>query len=64
MIKRKLEEVLENKLLTGKALILVGARQVGKTSLLQQMLANRSDCLWLNGDDLCPDTLYLDSIKA
>ena len=52
MIKRKLEEVLENKLFTGKALILVGARQVGKTSLLQQMLANRSDCLWLNGDEL------------
>ena len=52
MIKRILEEVLENKLFTGKALILVGARQVGKTSLLQQMLANRSDCLWLNGDEL------------
>ena len=52
MIERRLRQVLENKLFSGKALVLLGARQVGKTSLLQQMMANRSDCLWLNGDEL------------
>ena len=52
MIKRKLEEVLKDKLFSGKALILLGARQVGKTTLLEQIVSNREDCLWLNGDEL------------
>ena len=52
MIKRKLEEVLKDKLFSGKALILLGARQVGKTTLLEQIASNREDCLWLNGDEL------------
>ena len=52
MIKRKLEEILKNKLFSGKALILVGARQVGKTTLLNDLVAGQSDYLWLNGDEL------------
>ena len=52
MIKRKLEEVLKNRLFSGKALILLGARQVGKTTLLNDLMSVRSDCLWLNGDEL------------
>lgn len=30
----------------------MGARQVGKSTLLRQMLAERSDVMWLNGDDI------------
>jgi predicted AAA+ superfamily ATPase len=52
MIQRKLEEVLKNKLFSGKALILIGARQVGKTTLLNDLVADQNDCLWLNGDEL------------
>lgn len=52
MIKRKLEEILGNKLFSGKAVILLGARQVGKTTLLNDLVANQPDCLWLNGDEL------------
>ncbi|MBQ8956907.1 MAG: ATP-binding protein [Bacteroidales bacterium] len=52
MIKRKLEEVLKNKLFSGKALILIGARQVGKTTLLNDLVAGQNNCLWLNGDEL------------
>lgn len=52
MIRRKLEKVLKDKLFSGKALILIGARQVGKTTLLNDLFADQNDCLWLNGDEL------------
>lgn len=52
MIKRKLEEILKGKLYSGKALVLLGARQVGKTTLLNSIVADQPDSLWLNGDEL------------
>ena len=68
MIERKLQRVIEGKLFSGKALILLGARQVGKTSLLQQMMDKRSDCLWLNGDELDVQQMFgntsADRLKA
>lgn len=36
----------------GKAIVLFGARQVGKTTMLKNLLARRDDVLWLNGDEL------------
>lgn len=52
MIKRKLEEVIANQLFKGKAIILVGPRQVGKTTLLKEFI-RRSDkpVLSLNCDE-------------
>ena len=38
MIKRILETVIQQKLWQGKALILFGARQVGKTTMLKNLL--------------------------
>lgn len=35
----------------GKAIILTGPRQVGKTTLLKSQFANKSEILWINGDD-------------
>jgi uncharacterized protein len=35
----------------GRALLLLGARQVGKTTLLQQLTAQKKDVLWLNADE-------------
>ena len=52
MIERKLKEVLNSRLFTGKALILIGARQVGKTTLLKELTADMSNIIWLNGDDI------------
>ena len=52
MIKRRLEEVFKDKLFSSKALILLGARQVGKTTLLNDLVYGQADCLWLNGDEL------------
>jgi hypothetical protein len=52
MILRKLQEVIENQLYNGKAIILIGARQVGKTTLLNQLAQkNASSAVWLNCDE-------------
>ena len=50
MIHRTLEEILPSKESLKKVIIVYGARQVGKTSLLQQLYGNTSDMLWLNGE--------------
>ena len=50
MVERLLHTELLNKLNDSKAIILLGPRQVGKTTLLQQLFEN-SNTLWLNGDD-------------
>ena len=34
-----------------KALVLIGARQVGKTTLLNQLFPSKTDVLWLNADE-------------
>jgi len=50
-IKREAENNLRNWLGKGKVLILTGARQVGKTTLLQTLFAETKDVLWLNADE-------------
>ena len=51
MIERQLSEIISQKLFTGKAIILMGPRQVGKTTILRELFGNRSDFIWLNGDE-------------
>ena len=52
MISRKLYGRIEEQLFKGKAIILVGPRQVGKTTLLQQLVSNSSRIvLSLNCDE-------------
>lgn len=51
MINRFLQPQLESLLGSRKAIILMGARQVGKSTLLQLLLGQRQDVLWLNGDN-------------
>lgn len=50
MIPRILKDRLVSKLFKGKAIILIGPRQVGKTTLLKNMLGD-SSYLFLNADD-------------
>ncbi len=50
MIQRILEPAIKRKLKSGKAILLFGARQVGKTTLLQKIL-EKSDYLFLDADD-------------
>lgn len=58
MIARLLTDTIEKKLgLKGKAIVLLGARQTGKTTLLKKVFENKSRVLWLNGDEM--DTVAL-----
>ncbi len=50
MYPRTLEQVIKSKIGTGKAIIITGARQVGKTTLIKKVLADK-EYLFLNGDD-------------
>lgn len=58
MIERYLSKTLEDKLFKGKVIVLVGARQVGKTTLLKQMLTKKEGVLWLNGDEMQVQNLF------
>lgn len=51
MIKRIIESSISDKMHKGKAIILIGPRQVGKTTLLKGILQSISNVLILNGDD-------------
>ncbi len=52
MIKRKLQTVIEDYLFSGKSILLFGARQVGKTTLLKIIAKNYDKkVIWLNGDN-------------
>ena len=51
MIARAIEKSIRQEICSGKkAIILLGARQVGKTTLLRSLFEDSSDILWLNGD--------------
>lgn len=58
MITRKLEENIVSLFGGRKAIVIMGARQVGKSTLLQQMLAGREDVVWMNGDDMDIQDLF------
>lgn len=50
-IKRYLKDILAEKLFKNKAIILIGARQIGKTTLLKELLSSYEKTLFLDGDD-------------
>ena len=51
MIKRIIDGLLQNRIGKGKAIILMGARQVGKTTVLKRIFDGNDDVLWLNADE-------------
>lgn len=58
MISRIIESNISPLLGGKKAIIIMGARQVGKSTLLQQLLSHRDDVVWMNGDDLDVQDLF------
>jgi len=58
MIKRILETSIRDSLGDGKAIILMGARQVGKTTLLKNIFEKSANVLWLNGDEADVQELF------
>ena len=56
MFKRELQQMILDKCFKGKAIILLGARQVGKTTLLKSIIKEqKTDVLYLNCDE--PETV-------
>jgi hypothetical protein len=51
MIKRELEQVIKSKINKGKAIILLGPRQTGKTTLMMKIAGEAGEFLLLNCDD-------------
>ncbi len=58
MIKRILESPIGSLLGSGKAIIIMGARQVGKSTLLETIFRDKKDVLWMTGDDLDVQELF------
>lgn len=50
MIKRYLGQIIRDKIGGGKAIVVFGARQVGKTTFLKEIFAD-DEVVWLNGDE-------------
>jgi len=51
MIDRLLLQNVRTRLNSGKAIIITGGRQVGKTTLLKMLFPEKQEVLWLNGDE-------------
>jgi predicted AAA+ superfamily ATPase len=64
MIKRAITETISLKLGTGKAVLLFGPRQTGKTTLLHQLFDTRPEVLWLNGDEADIQQLFENGSSA
>ena len=58
MITRTLEDKIKKIIGGKKAILIMGARQVGKSTLLESMFDGKEDILWLNGDDLDTQELF------
>ncbi|MDP2721745.1 MAG: ATP-binding protein [Bacteroidales bacterium] len=56
MYSRYLREIIERRLGSGKAIVVIGPRQVGKTTLIESILETK-DYLLLDGDDPLTRTL-------
>ncbi|MEI6407844.1 MAG: ATP-binding protein [Bacteroidota bacterium] len=51
MIERLLRQQIESRWDSGKAIVILGPRQVGKTTLLRQICTEHGDYLFLNADE-------------
>ncbi|HAN19582.1 MAG: ATPase [Bacteroidetes bacterium GWC2_33_15] len=52
MIKRQLEDIIKKRINSGKAIILLGPRQTGKTTLLNKIATETGDFLLLDCDEI------------
>lgn len=58
MIHRILDDTISPLIGSQKAIIVMGARQVGKSTLLDTVLGSRDDVMWMNGDDIDVQQLF------
>jgi len=64
MIERILIRNIQNVLHKNKAIILLGARQTGKTTLLNRLFKTSDNILWLNGDDADVQSLFANATST
>jgi len=64
MIERILSRNIQQVLHKNKAIILLGARQTGKTTLLKQLFENKDNVLWLNADDTDVQNLFANATST
>ncbi len=60
MIERLQKRMIEERLGKGKAILIMGARQVGKSTLLSEIFGGQKDIMWMNGDDTDVRQLFSD----
>ncbi|MEE9438866.1 MAG: ATP-binding protein [Saprospiraceae bacterium] len=58
MIDRILAKKITKHLDDNKAIVVLGARQIGKTTLFEQLSNNKTNVLWLNADNLETRNLF------
>ena len=59
MIGRSIEKDIRQRMFDGKAIIIMGARQVGKTTLIKQILDHDEESIfWFNGDETDTRNLF------
>lgn len=58
MIERKLQTIIDKRLHQEKAIIILGPRQVGKTTLVRELISQRDDVMWFNGDEMDVQELF------
>lgn len=51
MIERQIESLILKRLTTKKVIVVIGPRQVGKTTLIKKICSKKGNFLFLNGDD-------------
>lgn len=61
MIPRIVEQQIKNDCFKGKIIHVAGARQTGKTTLLNSIIKDKDKILWLNGDDADTRELFVKS---
>jgi len=64
MISRQIAKTIQDRLESGKVVILLGARQTGKTTLLEQLFAGQEDVEWMNGDEQGVQQFFADISAA
>jgi uncharacterized protein len=58
MIERSLEKNIRERIGSSKAIIVMGPRQVGKSTLLHKIFDNEKDAVWFNADDISTRNLF------
>lgn len=65
MIKRTISQRLKDRFFKGKALVILGPRQAGKSTLVQELLQERGEpWLYLNGDEADVRNLFEDATST